>query len=927
MNNMRGPSNFGPRPNGGPMFGGGFRGPPPGPGGFMGPDNGPRGMRGPPPFGGQFDNFRPPLNQGQGMMGPDMNMHGNHPPMGPGGFGPPGNMQGPMGPGGPMQDHMVPPPPQNAPNIDHNKEIWVETLSDEGKIYYYNAKTRQSVWKKPSDENVQIIKQNEVQSLANPNFSAFPAKNDRAQGNNKQGKSNNEQINDENQTENSNQADNKMNEEKDGNIDENKEENEDGEVVNEQMMQNPPFVGGGELINGAPIRMMVSGSGPMPGMPMQRGVVPLMMPMRPMVPGMMPRMGLPPNIMPHPMMTGPPGIIPLGGVVEWREHTAPDGRVYFYNMRTMETRWERPKELEMDNDMNDGNMEEKMVTSKDNFEVKKSELTDEQKAKQQQRPVATKPVPGTPWCVVWTGDEKVFFFNPTTKLSLWEKPNDLIGRLDVDRILADPPHKRKLEEETSDPVTLSQEPMSDQPQLKKKKTDEEKKMTEAEKLAEEERAAQPLEVRTEQFRQMLQERQVSAFSTWEKELHKIVFDPRHTLLNAKERKTVFDEYVKNRAEEERKEKKAMLLKARESFKDLVHEVNLNSKMSFSEFAAKNSKDPRFRGIDKMRERESLFNECAQSAKKKKEQESRSKADKIKKDYFALMEENKVEKYSRWSKAKSKLSSDARFNAVESSYQREQWWEEYARQHSVEDEDAGRKRRAEESLKARAEEVEREKAERTREIDSERQKHRLDEAVQHFKALLADMVRNTDLSWSETRRILRKDGRWELATLLSKEDKEKYFMNHIDNLHKKKRSIFKTLLEETGKITVTTKWKEARKLVKHDPRFAKFSSSDRKREREFEDFIKELVNEAKFEFRDLLRECKLITHKTKENIRSNSQSMKEIISFLENDKRYLNLESIDREREDLLKTYIDDLHRRGPPPPPTATEPSRRDHIK
>jgi len=48
-------------------------------------------------------------------------------------------------------------------------------------------------------------------------------------------------------------------------------------------------------------------------------------------------------------------------------------------------------------------------------------------------------------CVVWTGDEKVFFFNPTTRLSMWERPEELKDRTDVDRILADPPHKRKLE--------------------------------------------------------------------------------------------------------------------------------------------------------------------------------------------------------------------------------------------------------------------------------------------------------------------------------------------------------------------------------------------------------------------------------------------------------------------------------------------------
>ena len=36
-----------------------------------------------------------------------------------------------------------------------------------------------------------------------------------------------------------------------------------------------------------------------------------------------------------------------------------------------------------------------------------------------------------------------------------------------------------------------------------------------------------------------------------------------------------------------------------------------------------------------------------------------------------------------------------------------------------------------------------------------------------------------------------------------------------------------------------------------------------------------------------------------------------------------LECISEEREDILMEYIDDLYRRGPPPPPTATHPSER----
>lgn len=71
--------------------------------------------------------------------------------------------------------------------------------------------------------------------------------------------------------------------------------------------------------------------------------------------------------------------------------------------------------------------------------------------------------------------------------------------------------------------------------------------------------------------------QVSAFSTWEKELHKIVFDPRYLLLTSKERKQVFDQYVKERAEEERLERRKELKKKKEAFMELLTSASLSSK--------------------------------------------------------------------------------------------------------------------------------------------------------------------------------------------------------------------------------------------------------------------------------------------------------------------------------------------------------------
>lgn len=44
-------------------------------------------------------------------------------------------------------------------------------------------------------------------------------------------------------------------------------------------------------------------------------------------------------------------------------------------------------------------------------------------------------------CVVWTGDGRVFFYNPSTRTSVWERPEDLLGRADVDKAISTTPEQ------------------------------------------------------------------------------------------------------------------------------------------------------------------------------------------------------------------------------------------------------------------------------------------------------------------------------------------------------------------------------------------------------------------------------------------------------------------------------------------------------
>ncbi|XP_062491169.1 transcription elongation regulator 1-like protein isoform X2 [Pezoporus occidentalis] len=241
------------------------------------------------------------------------------------------------------------------------------------------------------------------------------------------------------------------------------------------------------------------------------------------------------------------------------------------------------------------------------------------------RPVASTPVPGSPWCVVWTGDDRVFFFNPTMQLSVWEKPVDLKHRGDINRIIEDPPHKRKLEAAANKCVSSCPGDETDDLSIKTKRNKTEdsqaadQRKAETEEKNEETSAPQvtpPLEERITHFRDMLLERGVSAFSTWEKELHKIVFDPRYLLLNSEERKQIFEQFVKTRIREEYKEKKNKLLLAKEEFKKLLEESKVSPRTTFKEFAEKYGRDQRFRLVQKKKDQEHFFNQFILILKKR-----------------------------------------------------------------------------------------------------------------------------------------------------------------------------------------------------------------------------------------------------------------------------------------------------------------------
>ncbi|XP_037604527.1 transcription elongation regulator 1 isoform X4 [Sebastes umbrosus] len=886
---------------------------------------------------------------------------------------------------------MPPVPASGAPALNPAEEIWVENKTPEGKAYYYNARTRESSWSKP--DGVKIIQQSELNPLLvagsagpGPSVGVTAAASSSC-------------VNTTASTAASASPTQALSTTPSRTL----SSSPDSTIVSPSVTISATLVADISPVATvsstvvSPVTVVTVSTVPSPVTAVQSmsllpaglshnvgqpnaampAFPPVMVPpfrvplpgMHIPLPGMLPGMGPPLVSMMHPQLTLQAAPASMAGSLqlpEWSEYKTADGKNYYYNNRTLESTWEKPMAL-VEREKEAQRIKERLAqeeaeamemedeenktenTNNEKEEPKEEEMTEEEKAAQKARPIATNPIPGTPWCVVWTGDDRVFFYNPTTRLSMWDRPEELVGRADVDKHIQEPPHKRGPEDskkigvskEEPELAVATEENQDEEPTKAKKRKKEEVKEADSEKeaameaelRAARERAIVPLEARMTQFREMLLERGVSAFSTWDKELHKIVFDPRYLLLNPKERKQVFDQYVKTRAEEERKEKKNKLMQAKDEFRRMMEDAKFTPRTTFSEFAVKHGRDPRFKTIEKMKDREAIFMEFITAIRKREKEDSKSRGEKVKQDFYDLLSEQHIEGGQRWSKVKERLETDPRYKSVESSALREELFKQYMEKQAKsvdidKERELERQARIEASLREREREVQKARSEQTKEIDREREQHKREEAIQHFKALMSDMVRSSDATWSDTRRNLRKDHRWESASLLEREEKEKLFNEHVEALAKKKKEHFRQLLDETSmvrskKITLTTTWKEVKKVIKEDPRCIKFSSSDRKRQREFEDYIKDKYITAKADFRTLLKETKFITYRSRKLIQESEQHLKDVEKILQNDKRYLVLECVPEERRKLIMFYIEDLDRRGPPPPPTASEPTRR----
>ncbi|XP_057962775.1 pre-mRNA-processing protein 40C isoform X2 [Malania oleifera] len=352
------------------------------------------------------------------------------------------------------------------------------------------------------------------------------------------------------------------------------------------------------------------------------------------------------------------------------------------------------------------------------------------------------------------------------------------------------------------------------------------------------------EERIMQFKEMLKERGVAPFSKWEKELPKIVFDPRFKAIPGySARRSLFEHYVKTRAEEERKEKRAAQKAAIEGFKQLLVEASedVDHTTDYQTFKKKWGNDSRFEALDR-KEREFLLNERVLPLKKAAEEKAKAiRAAAASSFKSMLKEKGDITINTRWSRVKDSLRSDSRYKSVKHE-DREVLFNEYIavlKAAADEAEQAAKaKKEEQEKLKERERELRKRKEREEQEMERVRMKVRRKEAVTSYQALLVETIKDPQASWTESKPKLEKDPqRRATNTDLDASDLEKLFREHVKTLHERCVHEFRALLSEVltaetaaretedGK-TVLTSWSTAKRLLKPDPRYMKMPRKER-----------------------------------------------------------------------------------------------------
>ncbi|GAB4839275.1 hypothetical protein Ancab_028802 [Ancistrocladus abbreviatus] len=390
---------------------------------------------------------------------------------------------------------------------------------------------------------------------------------------------------------------------------------------------------------------------------------------------------------------------------DWQEHTAPDGRRYYYNRITKQSSWEKPFELMTPIERADASTVWKEFTTPAGRKYYYNKVTKESKwtipeelklAREQAQRAANQGVQtddshSSAAAISISNDAPSALPVPTVSNSSStisvsvagvQSPMAAVTPSPIlvagSNALPGPASNASAASISGSEKMLSQESANSADGASVQDLEEAKKgMAVAGKVnvsQVEEKAIddEPLVFASKQeaknaFKSLLESANVQSDWTWDQAMRVIINDKRYSALKALgERKQAFNEYLGQRKKQEAEERRIRQKKAKEEFVKMLEESKeLTSSMKWSKAITMFEEDERFKAVERTRDREELFENYLVELQKKEKVKAQEEYRRNREEYRKFLEScDFIKVTSQWRKVQDLLEDDERCSRLE-----------------------------------------------------------------------------------------------------------------------------------------------------------------------------------------------------------------------------------------------------------------------
>uniref|UniRef100_A0A7N1A3A1 Pre-mRNA-processing protein 40A n=2 Tax=Kalanchoe fedtschenkoi TaxID=63787 RepID=A0A7N1A3A1_KALFE len=411
---------------------------------------------------------------------------------------------------------------------------------------------------------------------------------------------------------------------------------------------------------------------------------------------------------------------------DWQEHTASDGRRYYYNRKTKQSSWEKPPELMTPTERADASTDWKEFSTPDgkkyyyNKVTKQSkwtipeelQLAREKAEKEAGRntqlhaantdtaaTVGTPNTVGTPSYLIKgeamsssipvapaiTSEPAVSSVSGSQTVPAATAEIDVVSQPSTSTVIASLSAVSVNNEVHSSPTNVTTTPITSNDNGPSQSgvtaftdatahdiQEAKKRMAVAGKInvtpvEEKPNESEPLQYATKQeaktaFKALLESAKVESDWTWDQTMRVIVNDKRYGALRTLgERKQAFNEYLGQRKKLEAEERRMRQKKAREEFTKMMEECQeLTSSTRWRDAIVLFENDERFKAVDRVREREDLFESYMVELQKKEKAMAQEKHKQDLADFRKFLEScDFIKASTQWRRVQDRLEDDER----------------------------------------------------------------------------------------------------------------------------------------------------------------------------------------------------------------------------------------------------------------------------